>query len=156
MYHQTFAGNCIENPGDRCFDSGLGPDVFDCSGFILRVICDVTGQDVRDLANVRHVRDMWRAAGEAGNAMFQVADLATLVPGNLVVTRRIYDVDGEVVEMPGHIGIVTDASVEPPRFIHASTFNREGQVKERQMLTSATIIGAIAVDLNACAARAAA
>jgi hypothetical protein len=107
IYHQDFAGNCIEFPSDNCFSDGIGPQAFDCSGLIVRSMSDVLDVDpIICMKDLRHVRDMWRAAYCEQDDTFDMAELAV---GALLVTRRRYDIGGESTIIPGHIGIITDA-----------------------------------------------
>ncbi len=132
IYHQQFAGNCLEGVTDNCFDNGLGP-AFDCSGFVLRAYADVTGWQTGQFGNLRHVRDIWGAAQD-NQSPFTKGEFAV---GNLVVTARTYTINGEQVTFPGHIGIVTDTLT--PRFIHANP--RAGCVRERSLRAQIALMG---------------
>jgi hypothetical protein len=121
---------------------GIGPEVFDCSGLIIRSVCDVMGTAVTDQTEgLRHVRDIWQAA-QTGRPSFDLAELAV---GTLLITRRIHTIGGEAIEVPGHVGIVTDTAGEIPSFIHAQA--GAGKVEERPLLTLDTMLGCIAVNL---------
>jgi cell wall-associated NlpC family hydrolase len=119
-------------PTERCLEDGLGPDIFDCSGFILRVLSDVADLDLGELAQqYRHVRDMWQDSAE--NPLFCRISSATptnLAAGGLLVTARRYTIGGQYRAIPGHIGIVTEGG-EAPSFIHASA--ESGLVEERSL-----------------------
>lgn len=121
---------------------GLGPDLFDCSGLVLRSMRDVLGEAACPKAiEFRHVRDFWRAAS-GGDDRLHVAKLAI---GNLVVTRRHYTIDGKLTAVPGHIGIVTHLDTMPS-LIHASP--RSGYVEERPLRALDTLLGCIAIQLT--------
>jgi len=87
------------------------------------------------------VRDIWRSASGRGNSLFKKAEMAI---GNLIVMRRRYTVAGKLVDVPGHIGIVT-ATGESLQFIHASPSH--GVVEEKPLGVTTSIMGVIAVRL---------
>lgn len=134
IFHQRFAGNCIEAPSERCFTNGLGNMALDCSGLIVRSICEVNDWDAHDISRIndwRHVRNMWQL-GQDGSQLFEPSELAV---GALVVTRRHY--------IPaGHIGIIT-AITPDIRFIHASA--NLGIVEERPLRSRSAVLGYLAV-----------
>jgi hypothetical protein len=136
VYHQDFAGDCYQSPSEKCYADGLGPDVFDCSGFIVRTICDVTGLDIAK-RGLRHVRDMWEAA-QAGEYSLTTT---TCAPGSIIVTERVYDFG----RRPGHIGIITSLATELPTFIHASP--SAARVEERPLLRLDTTLGYMTISL---------
>jgi cell wall-associated NlpC family hydrolase len=139
-YHQDFAGNCIETPSDQCLSADLGPESFDCSGFVLQAIQDVMGaQSGQPSSGIRHVRDMWEAA-KTTTYPFRLVEPAD---GTLIVMRRSYKIRNETVSIPGHIGILT--STENMTFLHASP--AVGRVEERPLRTTSTILGGIAIEL---------
>jgi hypothetical protein len=139
VYHWGFAGNCLEAPSEDCFSSGIGPDVFDCSGLIIRSICDVQGVEPFKRSNgTRHVRDMWQAA-ESGNQFVRTTELEI---GSLLVTHRSHMIHGKPVSLPGHIGVISELGVAP-KIIHASA--AVGEVEERALKTQHTVLGTLAV-----------
>lgn len=139
MYHQHFAGNCFEAPSERCFEDGLGPIFFDCSGFIVRVLCDVTGADIAAQAKgARHVRDMWRLA-EQGEGLFAAASEHD---GHILVTSRCYTLHGQPTVVPGHVGFVTRGQGEAT-FIHADPLR--GSVQEIPLAAAHSALGYVAL-----------
>ena len=139
IYHQQQAGDCFRAPSERCLQVGLGP-AFDCSGFIIASLCQVAGRPIGDWpASLRHVRDMWQAS--------QDSELLTRIPiveGSILVTSRAYDLEGEKVRVPGHVGIVTYAQADEVHYVHASA--KSGVVEERPLRTLDTILGAITLN----------
>lgn len=122
IYHQSFAGNCFEQPTAACMEAGMGPDEFDCSGLVINAFCDVMGvEPERWPARLRHVRDMWREATDSG-VLFREAPEATV--GSLLVVSRRYNLEGRPQKVAGHIGFVADQTGVPGfqtvRFLHAS------------------------------------
>lgn len=136
IYHQREVGDCFSAPSEKCLQIGLGP-VFDCSGFIIASLCKVAGRQIGDWpASLRHVRDMWQASQD-GELLMRT----TITEGSILVTSRRYDLHGEEVRVPGHIGIVTYAQPDEVHYVHASA--EAGAVEERPLRTLDTILGAI-------------
>lgn len=97
---------------------GLGPDSFDCSGLVIRSMCDVLGKDISAWQlKHRHVRDLWNAA----NGLDDAFELTSLAPGTLLVSARSYLVNNVTEILPGHIGIVTEVYDGKAVYIHASS-----------------------------------
>ncbi len=84
-----------------CMEMGLGPHSLDCSGLVVRAICDVLDIDISNWPiDVRHVRQMGDEA----------IPLNTPVKaGTLVITSRPEFIDGEKKRTPAHIGIAINA-----------------------------------------------
>lgn len=138
VYHQNFAGNCIENPSEYCLSGGLGPKKFDCSGLIIRSLCDLLDCTI-ETDGLRHVRDMWRSAEEHTAYM-----RASLAVGVLAVMRRRYMIDGIPTEIPGHIGVVSSVEDEVT-IIHANP--RNGKVEQSILRDQTNVMGYIALNL---------
>ena len=140
VYHQALAGNCLIAPTERCRNVGLGP-AFDCSGLVIRSICDVLGVDPQDWPpDMRHVRDMWGMSLGQG----ELAALGSSAIARLVVFRRYYDTPTGPLEVAGHVGMVSTVdSTGSFTFVHADP--RTGRIEERSSMTSQTMLGFIAL-----------
>lgn len=141
IYHQDFAGNCIEESDEKCVTDGIGPERFDCSGLVIRVIYDTLGTNsIEHPESPRHVRDMWLAANEQGQSGFYIAEFSV---GALVVIRRKYTINGEHAAIAGHVGIVTKIK-SGLDIIHANP--RTGKVEESSVRNWKAVMGFIAVN----------
>jgi hypothetical protein len=115
----------------------MGPEIFDCSGFIVRSVCDVKGVDVSAWpTGMRHVRDMWKTSGRP------LKNLATLTVGDILVEEYTYISQDKT--RPGHIGIVV-ASGEEPLWLHASP--KQEKVLISEVPTDAKLLGTVSVNL---------
>ena len=77
---------------------GLGPTSFDCSGLVIRSICDVLGMSTDQWpVGLRHVRDIWKVA-ERDNT--QALQRTRPTVGSLAITGRYYTVFGEEKYIP--------------------------------------------------------
>lgn len=137
--HYDFAGNCLEQASPHCLDGGLGPDRFDCSGLMIRALCDVVGKPVEDWPlELRHVRDMWDDAQTEATAF----EPTPMEPGALVVLRRRHPVADTTYVVPGHIGVVTQVFRSGAYYIHASA-HPEGRVAMSRLMTFSGVYGTI-------------
>jgi hypothetical protein len=97
--------------------TGLGENGFDCSGLVIRSLCDVYGQPVTAWSRSRrHVRDMYGPDTSE-------ADIARIQKGYLVVYGRFYNfADGATRLSPAHIGVIVtpDVQGDAVRMIHAA------------------------------------
>lgn len=86
-----------------CLDEGLGDPNFDCSGLIIRAMCDVTGMDIDTWPpQLRHTRQLWHMAQELGVAR----TAAEAQPGDILVSDRFWTMpDGTTQRVPAHISI---------------------------------------------------
>ncbi|MDZ7744444.1 MAG: NlpC/P60 family protein [Candidatus Saccharibacteria bacterium] len=133
IYHHFVAGDCIALPRENCPEIGIGPDEFDCSGFVIKSICDVKGLRPSDWPDqVRHVRDMWNDA-QTEQVMFKQSALEA---GALLITQKYYDIGDQQTEMPGHMGIVLTVEDETVRYIHASAKRGRVEICKRRIPTS--------------------
>ncbi|MCA9329884.1 hypothetical protein KDA11_04515 [Candidatus Saccharibacteria bacterium] len=121
-------------------EQGLGVESFDCSGLVIRSVCDVLGKKVDEWPiGLRHVRDMWNASNDGDLSGLASADISV---GMLAVTGKHLTIDGYRQYVPGHIGVVTSVVDNCIEFIHASAPNKvtEGAVKN-----TARLIGGISI-----------
>lgn len=138
VFHWRFAGNCLENNVGTCFDDGLGPDRFDCSGLIIKGLFDVIGHEAADWpTTVRHVREMWDIAG-------QTDVVAEAKRGDLLVATSSYLIYSRRHTVPAHVGIVTGNETGIVRWLHASP--RKGEVIESPVLRPHAVIGRLALN----------
>lgn len=117
---------------------------------MLRAISDVLGTADDPLIyrrDARHVRDIWNQAqaqtptGAGDGGAFAPCELSI---GALIVPRRFYDIGNKHVEVPGHIGIITEVSGKMPVFIHAQAGEGLGKVEERPLRRLDTLLGYVA------------
>ncbi|HWT56043.1 MAG TPA: NlpC/P60 family protein [Candidatus Microsaccharimonas sp.] len=136
VYHWKFAGNCLKPEIEgHCFDGGLGPDVFDCSGLIAKVVSDVSGTDISSWpVNMRHVRDMWRAKGVP-------LDMMAATVGDVLVEEYVYK--NQAMTRPGHIGIIVANEAEEAHWLHASP--HAGEVIVSPIPPRTQLLGTIAL-----------
>lgn len=142
VYHQDFAGNCFEQPTERCLQAGLGPDQFDCSGLVIRATCDVLGIDVTDWpADMRHIREMWGIAN--GDQLGMTT--TELARGALLTIAHRYNLTEQLHfrNVAAHAGFITNTRCGI-RYIHASPFS--GIVKEGPVMSPDSILGAMTLD----------
>lgn len=141
IYHQDFAGNCIERPAGACFEAGLGPGQFDCSGLIIRAHSDVMGMAVSDWpSDLRHAREMWAVATTDQPGLTS----SEVVFGSILVLSREYHIGDRIQKIAGHVGIVTNVR-SGLRYLHASP--QAALVKEAPCrATQSTIMGAMKLD----------
>lgn len=140
MYHQHFAGNCFENPSNRCLVEGIGPSQFDCSGLVIASICQSLGIPTKSWSHrLRHVRDIWQEANEpSGSSVFVKIEPQI---GSLLIFRKFYTIEGERQEVAGHIGIVTHVEGDKLKYIHANP--AKGVVEESEATFHQRILGAV-------------
>lgn len=82
---------------------------------------------------------MWQNAHEDG-----AFEMAAPAAGNLVVFRRRYTIRRERIEIPGHIGIITNTNGRVDA-IHANI--KSGRVEEEPLESIGSVMGYMAINL---------
>ena len=145
--HQEYSPDCWLSPETlpACMEIGLGPEQFDCSGFVLRTLADVTGYEIEP--EFRHSRQIW-ADAQAGQRLFVPADEAV---GNLAVYAHVWDTPEGPKAVPAHVSIVTAMSADgQTRVVHSRT--AENRVAET-IINRERIIGFVAIRVKKAEAK---
>jgi cell wall-associated NlpC family hydrolase len=116
---------------------GLGPNEFDCSGLVIASFAAVMDVPVDRWRDLRHVRDLWKVAGEAG------LHRSAYAVGDLLVIPRTYTISGNRQSVPGHIGFVTKVDSGGLNILHADW--RQETVVESFRPRALPIFGAISL-----------
>jgi hypothetical protein len=102
---------------------GLGPDEFDCSGFVLRTLAEVCGTQIDP--TVRHSRQIWHDAGTQQRLFVPAGE----VVGSLAVFQYRWDTPLGTQQVPAHIAVVSGISLSGGTRVLHSKFS-EGRVIE--------------------------
>jgi hypothetical protein len=143
--HASAVRSCWTELTEECFRTGLGPESFDCSGFVIACLSESCSRPLdawrRD---VRHVREFWSGGTPTIGSRVEVADAQA---GDILISQRIIRVEGVRDLFPCHTSIVTGNNRELPlRCIgtsHETGFVVETEVSEFQR---GRLLGAIALD----------
>lgn len=105
IYHQDVSPDCwrTDQTLQPCLEAGLGERDFDCSGLVIRAMCDVMGRSTNVWPmQLRHTRQLWQAVLDAGAA--QPIEEARV--GDVIVCDRLWTMpDGTHKRVAAHISI---------------------------------------------------
>jgi len=91
---------------------GLGPNEYDCSGFIISAISLVVGREANGWrSDLRHIRQMYAT----GHELLQFQPRI----GDILILGRSYDFDCGKKLVPAHGGVITESGRAELAFLHA-------------------------------------